>query len=262
MRGDGLLDKMELIDAEYVEAADMQVARKPRNWVKWVAVAACLVVVAVVVAVATTHGNGSDTTQFELNLSDLTTATVTLGVNGTGAASDVKSSIITLTEEEVFARENVWVFRGTIRDLTNITIDFNGWTEVACIATIDVSEVYKGDVRPGEQVTMLLPWPVGLEDYRLNASVAGFIKGIIPWMEVGEEGIFVPYAYDDDSIVEWNGATLDERDLAQCGYGDGTYGLFLFDGEWVHFSSWAHPGVKGAKSLDDVETYVLRMLGE
>lgn len=42
MRGRDFLEKMELIDPAYVEAAEAAPARKQRGWVKWGAAAACL----------------------------------------------------------------------------------------------------------------------------------------------------------------------------------------------------------------------------
>ena len=41
MRGNEFLDKMELIDPAYVEAADATPKKKKSVWVKWGAVAAC-----------------------------------------------------------------------------------------------------------------------------------------------------------------------------------------------------------------------------
>ena len=42
MRGNELLDKMELADPAYVEAADRKPLRKRRGWIAWAAAAACL----------------------------------------------------------------------------------------------------------------------------------------------------------------------------------------------------------------------------
>lgn len=42
MRGNEFLDKMELIDPAYIEAADIQPNKKKSVWVKWGAMAACL----------------------------------------------------------------------------------------------------------------------------------------------------------------------------------------------------------------------------
>lgn len=46
MRGNEFLDKMELIDPGYVEAADAKPNRRRNTWVKWVAAAACFCLVA------------------------------------------------------------------------------------------------------------------------------------------------------------------------------------------------------------------------
>ena len=45
MRGNNLLDKMELVDPAYVEAAENAYNKKNNAWVKWVVAAACLCVV-------------------------------------------------------------------------------------------------------------------------------------------------------------------------------------------------------------------------
>lgn len=45
MRGNEFLDKMELIDPAYVEAADSKIIRKKGDWLKWTATAACLCLV-------------------------------------------------------------------------------------------------------------------------------------------------------------------------------------------------------------------------
>lgn len=45
MRGNELLDKMELIDPAYIEAADAKLKKKKNVWIKWGAMAACLCLV-------------------------------------------------------------------------------------------------------------------------------------------------------------------------------------------------------------------------
>ena len=45
MRGNELLDKMELVDPAYVEAADRKPARQKHHWGQWAVVAACLCLV-------------------------------------------------------------------------------------------------------------------------------------------------------------------------------------------------------------------------
>ena len=45
MKGNEFLDKMELIDPAYVEAADAKPKRRKIAWVKWGAMAACFCLV-------------------------------------------------------------------------------------------------------------------------------------------------------------------------------------------------------------------------
>lgn len=45
MKGSEFLDKMELIDPVYIEAADRQPQKRNRRWIKWSAVAACFCLV-------------------------------------------------------------------------------------------------------------------------------------------------------------------------------------------------------------------------
>ena len=47
MRGNELLDKMELIDSVYVEAADAMPKRRRAAWLRWCAAAACLSLLAI-----------------------------------------------------------------------------------------------------------------------------------------------------------------------------------------------------------------------
>lgn len=47
MRGNDLLDKMELIDPEYIEAADIRPRQKNSLWIKWGAMAACFCLAAI-----------------------------------------------------------------------------------------------------------------------------------------------------------------------------------------------------------------------
>jgi len=49
MRGQEFLDKMELVDSKYVEESDVMPVKKKQTWIKWSAMAACLVLVCVAV---------------------------------------------------------------------------------------------------------------------------------------------------------------------------------------------------------------------
>lgn len=60
MRGNELLDQMELIDPAYVQEADEQPVRKRSVWLDWGGMAACLCLVAAVVFAFTGPGRESD----------------------------------------------------------------------------------------------------------------------------------------------------------------------------------------------------------
>ena len=255
MRGNEFLDKMELIDPAYVEAADAEPKKKRIVWLKWGALAAACLCVIVGVTAMIPHFSEShaDPQPGGIVLSDKTTARVSYG-HEKGAVNSVKDDLEYLTEEEMFARENQYVFRGWVSSLTTITIDFNGDKEVRCIATIAVEKVYRGDIPADTQITMLLPCAVNF------VGNAAEDTGVITQLRSGMEGIFMPLIYGEDSRMEQNGAVLMMRDLASCGLGDGMRWAFLSTGQGVIFERNAYPGAKNAANLDDIEAYVIEML--
>lgn len=68
MRGNDFLDKMELIDPAYVEAADVKPSKRKNVWIKWGAMAACmcLVVVGILTIERQSAPNPPDFTNLEL----------------------------------------------------------------------------------------------------------------------------------------------------------------------------------------------------
>ena len=85
--------------------------------------------------------------------------------------------------------------------------------------------------------------------------------GIAAQIESGMEGIFMPRAYREDAYWEQNGATLMLRDLAPCGLWDGMRWLFLETERGLTYAQSAYPGADGCATLDDIEEYVVKMLG-
>ena len=254
MRGNELLNKIELIDPAYVEAADAEPKQRKPVWMKWGAVAACLCVIAGVAAMIPHFSRSqADPQPGGIVLSDKTTAKVSYG-REKGAVNSARGILEYLTEEEMFARENQYVFRGWVSSLTTITIDFNGDKEVRCIATVEIEKVYRGDISADTQITMLLPCAVNLGGIWVEDT------SVITQLECGMEGIFMPLIYGDDSRVERNGAVLMNRDLAACGLADGMRWAFLATDRGVLFERNAYPGAKNAKNLDDIEAYVIEML--
>ena len=254
MRGKDFLDKMDQIDPAYVEAADMKPAKRNNIWIKWCAMAACLcLIIGAVTMLPRLRGNHGEPQVGDFVLSEKTTAKVSLGYDEEAATSS-KADLVFLTEEELFAHEKMYAFRGRVSGLTNVTIDFNGDKMVRCVATISIDEVYKGDLAPGDRITMLIPCGIDL------IGVAVEDTDIIAQLESGMEGIFMPWVYDENSRIEMNGAVLITKDLAECGLADGMRWAFLSTNRGVIFERNAYSGAYEATTMDDIEGYVVDML--
>lgn len=254
MRGNDFLDKMELIDPAYVEAAEAKPKGKKNVWLKWGTMAACLCLIVGAITMIPRFGeNQIDPQLGEIVLSNKTTAKVSYGYEGR-TVIETKGDFVYLTEEEMFNCENMYVFRGEVMGLDNVTIDFNGEKEVRCIATIIIEEVYQGNLTAGEQITMLIPCGIDLAGIHVEDT------GVIAQLESGMEGIFMPWIYDENSCIKMNGAVLMKQDLAPCGLADGMRWAFLWTDQGLLFERDAYPGAKTAMNLDDIEAYVIEML--
>ena len=258
MRGEELLDKMELVEAAYVEEADRLTVVKRRKWSSWVAGAACL---CLCLGALSLFGDGGivpkddlpdDPLPEKIVLSEGTTAKVDIGIDGQWSGGE-EGMLIYYSEEEMFGREMMYVFRGKVAGLTNVTISFNGMKVPRCVATLVIDRVYQGDIAAGEQIRMLLPCPAGTP-YTDDDTTAAMI-------DTGMEGIFMPWTYSGQSVWKQNGATLIMSDLAPCGLADGMRWVFLETEQGLIFAKHAYPGAADAATLDDIEAYVVKMLG-
>ncbi len=246
-----IVDAMQYLDDDLISGAEEYQPKKKRyTWLRWGAVAACLVLVVTLVLgfMDGLPGTVPGTVPSKLH----STATVIYGDEGVEYSSS-KDLLVGYTEAEMFAMENRYIFRGTVLELTNITIDFNGRKEYRCIALMQVDKVYKGDMEVGSQIEMILPCPI-LTDYRMEDT------GVISHLREGMEGIFMPIHYEEDSYWEANGKTLYHTEVAPYGLGDGMRWAFFEAEQGLIFARFAYPGAAGAKSLDDIEAYVYRML--
>lgn len=181
MRGNDFLDKMELIDSAYIEAADIKPKKRKRTWLNYAAAAACL---CLIISAVVTIPFLKEPEQGDFDLSNKTTAKISYG-SEEGVMTSSEVDLVYLTESEMFSHEKMYVFRGRVSGLSNITIDFNGVKEARCIATVLIEKVYKGDIAEGEQITMLLPCAI----YADGSAVED--TGVISQIECGMEGIYI-----------------------------------------------------------------------
>lgn len=162
-------------------------------------------------------------------------------------------SLISLSEEELFTKFNTAIFKGTITDISNIVIDFNGDKEYRAIAKVKVEKVYRGNCSVNDTVSILLPCPI---QSHIQVSDTETVSA----MREGISGIFMPVVYDDASYYEMNEAKLALTDIAEYGFPDGERYAFLDTEEGLIFASWAYPSIADASSLEEIEDYITSML--
>lgn len=79
-------------------------------------------------------------------------------------------------------------------------------------------------------------------------------------LETGMTGIFMPMIYDENSVLEENGATLFLKDIADYGFYDGVRFAFLETDHGLVFDRSTYQSIAQAQNLDEIEDYILKML--
>ena len=252
-KNEQLLRAMGDIDEQFIaESVPGPKKHRAGAWLRWAAAAcACMAVCAAIVLPRL--GNNSRLPGW-INLSKETTAKVELA-EGELPENGAKNSLVYFSEEEMFAMEDIYIFRGTVTDITNLKIDFNGEQELFCVVTIRAEKVFQGDIPAGKTIRMLVCCPINPD-----GRAAAEDHGVIAQVKVGMEGIFMPMICDESAVWEENGATLTMLDVAQCVLGDGVRWVFLGTDRGLSYLQPAYPGAKGSATLDDIEAYVVRML--
>lgn len=158
------------------------------------------------------------------------------------------------SEDEVFHLFKTDKFMGMVKSVKNVKIDFNGMASYRAIATILVEKSYDGAAKVGDEVDLLLPGPVDA------GQIIGADFNIQPAMKAGERGIFMPIRHDETSQWEENGTVLDLREIAEYGIIDTQRFVFLETKEGLVFVRDTFPQIKDAKTLEEVETYILEKI--
>lgn len=154
-------------------------------------------------------------------------------------------------EEEVFTRFDTVAFMGTVKEVVNLEMDFDGVVHYRSMAVITVDKVYDGDLTVGENVNAMLPGPVD------TGSVMGPDFNITRAMKPGERGIFMPIVYSSDEVWEENGKELKMTDFAKYAIIDTVRFAFMDTEEGLLFERNTFPAIKDAKTLEEVETYIM-----
>lgn len=159
-----------------------------------------------------------------------------------------------LTEEELFSTNDTTIIKGVISNIQNIQLDFHGEKLYWAIAKVKVQKVYRGNCKVDDTITLRLQCPINIDAYVEETET-------ISSMKEGMTGIFMPIQYDDTSDYSENDATLHLKDIADYGFLDGLRYAFLASDNGLIFDKTAYQSIENAKTLDDIEQYVQKMIG-
>ena len=244
MRAETISDAMNYLDDEIIEDTEAfrQKKKKRKGWIKGAISAACLAVVL---------GAGLFVADRQQNRIALSENSAHVTARYIEKAPPVASSgdLIYLTEDELFTHWNTAIFKGTVEEIRNIELNFNGEKVYRAVASIQVEATYRGPCGPGDTVSVLLPCPIGGEIWVEDTE-------IVSAMQVGTTGIFMPVIYTGDSVWEQNGARLVQTDIADFGFADGQRHAFLEGEEGLLFDRDSYPSIAAATTLDEVEAFI------
>ncbi len=163
-------------------------------------------------------------------------------------------SLVPMTEEELFQLPGLTPFFGTVEQIRNIRLSFNGDVVYRAIAQVRVEEPYCEAVAAGDTVSILLPCSIGRGEVMTDTALAASLRE-------GTAGIFMPAAYTPEQYWEQNGARVCLQELAPYGLWDGVRYLFLQqEDSSLRFDQQAYPSLQENASLEEAAAYVREML--
>jgi len=241
VKQDELFALMTELEDDMVEEAALPQRKRRRLWPLLLGSAACLVLV--ILGLSLFHQGEPVPRSEGVTIQQIENAPCPTG----------KNELIYLTEEELFTHFDTAIFRGTVTGIQNIRLSFNGDNVYRALATIHVEAVFRGNCTPGDTVSVLLPCPVSNGVWVEDTEV-------ISRLQEGMTGIFMPIIYREDSCWEQNGAKLYLQEVAPYGFADGMRYAFLKTDAGVMFARHAYPSMENARTLDEIEAYILAML--
>lgn len=224
--------------------------QKNKNANKIFIAIACVLILMISIPMSNNKSKINNKSNFELPNSS---GNISIKYTKKTPSISIKSDLEWLTEEELFHKYNTNIFMGEVREIRNIEINYNGSMDYRAIAKIKVNKNYRGNVKPGETVSVLLPSPIDT-----NISVED--TEIVSSMKIGMTGIFMPLKYDDSSYREENGARLYLKDIAEYGLLDGMRFMFLNTENGLAFDKNAYESIGFATTLEEIEQYIINMI--
>lgn len=167
--------------------------------------------------------------------------------------TDCTESTEELNEEELFMKNNTIIAKGKVKNVRNIRIKINSDVIYRAIAEIEVTDVYRGDCKPGQSISVLIPCTI-----HIGLDLAE--DKVISNLRVGMNGIFMMVKYDEGSYIEEDGTILYLQDLSQYGFIDShKYGFLENKGQLI-FDKHTFKSIKNTTKLDEVESYIKKMI--
>lgn len=245
MNGKQIINSLGDVGDKYIDEA--AVTHTPARIIRlsFIAAAACL-------ALILSAGIYSLNNRRMIPLSDLSDG-VRVKYSDSGINQKNTAALVWLTEDELFTTLDTAIFKGTITQIDNIVLDFNGRKEYHALVRITADKVIRGNIKNGDNVTVLLPCSIGDGVWVEDAEVVSSFK-------VGQTGFFMPVQYTDGQYYEENGAKLLLKDIADYGFADGERYAFIQTENGLAFAKWAYESIKDAESLDDIESYINKMI--
>lgn len=165
----------------------------------------------------------------------------------------MSADLVWLTEEEIFSTWNTHIFMGTVLEIQNIEINYNGMEDYRSIAKIRIDKMYRGNKNIGDVVDVLVPCPI-------NTDLWVEDTGVVSAMRIGTKGIFMPTKYDETHYCEMNGVRVYYNDFVEYGFADGERFAFLESENGLLFAEFAYESIQNATTLEEIEQYVMKMI--
>ncbi|WP_214889488.1 hypothetical protein [Exiguobacterium sp. s142] len=200
MNGDRLTRLIGKVDDRFVEES-MEVGRRKRRRWKWTG---GFVMAAALMLLVFTWDGWRKTIPLSENSSNMSVAYV--GQSDI-RVHDAQPNLVSMTEEQLFTQWEPALIRNVVKQIAHLELDFGRQEEYRSLVTIDVMDVYRGDIEPGSAIQVLTAAGVGLEVFQSDADVVSELR-------LGMEGIFMPIRYDASHIWAQNGATLQLTDVS------------------------------------------------
>ena len=153
-----------------------------------------------------------------------------------------------LSESEII-NDNLSIYRGVIKKIDNIEINFKNKKKYAVIIHFYVTKTISGDSENGNSIKVLLPnYNFGIVNYEDSKTISRLKKGV--------ECVIMPYKYTNDDLWEYNHKKLILCDIAEYGLLDKERYIFASSENEIIYCESAFPSLNNVKTLEQVELFI------